>query len=66
MLNAKQQAAKATINQLAIELITLLNQAEEFTDREVGRIRDINNEISHEIDDLNDYDVLARLFDMAK
>jgi hypothetical protein len=54
-MNQKQQAAKTAINQLSIELIALVNRESILLDRDISRIREIGNQISHEANDLNDY-----------
>lgn len=64
-MNQKQQAAKAVINQLAIELLALLNQEKPLTEWDVSKIRDINNQINYEINDLNDYEELLAIAQQA-
>lgn len=61
-MNPKQQAAKAAINSLIEDLSELVNQDAPYTDEVVSRIRDINNQINYEINDLNDYEEFARMF----
>jgi hypothetical protein len=47
-MNPKQQAAKTAINQLSIELITLVNQKTPITDFDVHDIRKLCDRISEE------------------
>jgi hypothetical protein len=64
-MNQKQQAAKTAINQLSIELIALVNQKAPYTDTDISQIKNIALRIRYETNDLNDYEALEKLFDIA-
>jgi hypothetical protein len=64
-MNSKQQAAKTAINQLAIELIALVDQQHETTEFDISVIRKLSDRISYEVNDLNDYEALEELFETA-
>jgi hypothetical protein len=65
-MNSKQQEAKDTINQLAIELIALVNQKAAYSDADVSTIKNIALKIRYQTNDLNDYEALERIFTAAQ
>jgi hypothetical protein len=65
-MNPKQQAAKDTINQLTTDLIALVNKKDPYTDTDVSEIKNIALRIRYETNDLNDYEELERIFNIAQ
>jgi hypothetical protein len=65
-MTTKQQEAKDTINQLAIELIALVNQKAAYSDADVSTIKNIALKIRYQTNDLNDYEALERIFTAAQ
>jgi hypothetical protein len=55
-LSQNQLHAREKINHLAIQLITCLNQSNtELPIERIRLLRDLSNQISYELNDLNDY-----------
>jgi outer membrane receptor for Fe3+-dicitrate len=65
-MNQKQQAAKTAINELAIDLLSLVNQEAPYSDADISTIKNLALKIRYETNDLNDYEALERIFDLAK
>jgi hypothetical protein len=65
-MTTKQQEAKDTINQLAIDLLALVNQKAAYSDADVSTIKNIALKIRYETNDLNDYEALERIFTAAQ
>jgi hypothetical protein len=55
-MTTKQQEAKETINQLAIDLLALVNQSAPHTDGDIAMIKNIALKIRYQTNDLNDYE----------
>jgi hypothetical protein len=64
-MNEKQQAAKTEINRLAIDLLALVNQKAPYSDGDISMIKNIALKIRYQTNDLNDYEALERVFDLA-
>jgi hypothetical protein len=62
-MNQKQQAAKDTINKLAIELIALVNQTAPYSIANVSTIKNIALRIRYETNDLLNYEALEQVID---
>lgn len=65
-MGQKQAAAITAINQLSIELITIVNQQDSPTNWDIYVIHQILDRISSEVNHLNNYESLEKIFGITE